>query len=69
MAVPVRAGPGSFEAGTPQALFDGIPSGGSATRTTYQPANDGQRFLVSLIDGSSQSPITVVLNWQGAVRR
>ena len=69
MEIPVRPGAGSFEAGAPQPLFDGIPSSNSNTFFTYQPSLDGRRFLVSVIDAGSQSPITVVLNWQGAVRR
>ena len=69
MEIPVGFGAGSFEAGTPRPLFDGIPSSSSNMLFTYQPSKDGQRFLVSLIDAGSQSPITVVLNWQGAVRR
>jgi len=68
MAVAVRPSAGTFDSGTPQALFDGIPSSGSVSYFTYQPTRDGQRFLVSLRDAESRSPITVVLNWQGAIR-
>jgi len=69
MAVSVRAGAASFESGTPQPLFEGIPPPSSNTFCTYQPARDGQRFLVSLIDANSQSPITIVVNWEEAVHR
>ena len=69
MAVSVRDGAASFESGTPQPLFEGIPPPSSNTFCTYQPARDGQRFLVSLIDANSQSPITIVVNWEEAVHR
>ncbi len=69
MAVAVNTGSGSFEAGTPQALFDGIASWGNLFGFTYQPARDGQRFLVSHTDLARRSPIVVTLNWQADLRR
>jgi serine/threonine protein kinase len=69
MAVTVGQRAGSFDSGTPRALFDGIASTGNVPYFTYQPTRDGQRFLVSLRDSESRSPITVVLNWQAAIRR
>jgi len=35
MAIAVRPSAGSFDSGTPQALFDGIPSTGDAPHFTY----------------------------------
>ncbi len=69
MAVAVRASAGTLDSGTPVALFDGIPSSGTVSYFTYQPTRDGQRFLVGLRDAESRSPITVVLNWRGAIRK
>ncbi len=41
----------------------------SSIRWLYQPAADGQRFLV-LSNARSASPlITVVLNWQAGIKR
>ena len=39
-------------------------------RFVYQPAADGQRFLVlELVGGSTTPPINVVLNWQVALKK
>jgi hypothetical protein len=66
MAVEVKMD-NSFEAGPPQPLFD-MPLN-SSIRWLYQPAADGQRFLV-LSNARSASPlITVVLNWQAGIKR
>ena len=74
MAVTMVASEGSggaadaFEPGTPQPLFDSLP----LSRTfgfTYQPASDGQRFLVALPLVRAKTPLTVVLNWQAAMGR
>jgi hypothetical protein len=73
MSVPVVAsaiGAGaSFQHGTPQALFGSIPTIGNVQRFTYQPSADGQRFLVALPTEAGARPMTVVLNWQQAIRR
>jgi hypothetical protein len=59
----------SFVAGSPKALFDMQLSMTVAGRWAYQPAADGQRFLV-LSNARSASPqITVVLNWQAGLRK
>ncbi len=75
MAVPVRiTGARSDlvpDLGTPKPLFDARLVGGSSTavgfRAQYDVAPDGQRFLVNLETGSSDSPITVVVNWQSGL--
>ena len=70
MAVSVKSG-AAFEAGAPQPLFelDPVfpPMGG---RFAYQPAADGQRFLVLSAAGSNVAPpINVVLNWQAGLKK
>jgi len=57
----------TFEAGPPQPLFD-MPLN-SNLRWPYQPAADGQRFLVLSNSRSAIPPVTVVLNWQAGIKR
>ena len=67
MAVPITALPG-FAAGVPAVLFN--------TRLTlsgalaeYVPSADGQRFLVVAGEGGATlEPLTVVLNWNAAMK-
>jgi Tol biopolymer transport system component len=61
----------SFEAGAPQPLFEVYSSDDAFTTYTYQPAADGQRFLVlaRVGGGASSAPITVILNWQAGARK
>jgi eukaryotic-like serine/threonine-protein kinase len=69
MAVPVKIST-SFEAGVPQALFDGVPGGTPANRIwSYQPSPDGQKFLLISPAGgvAPASPVSVVLNWQAGL--
>jgi Tol biopolymer transport system component len=74
MAADVKTSP-TFEHGPPKALFDSrIP-----LRTNfldgfrYDVAPDGKRFLViassAEAEGSASTPITVVVNWQAALKR
>jgi hypothetical protein len=69
MAVAVKNGLSFALGGGPQALFEaiGLVRVTGSDTTMYQPAADGQRFLLLQ---SSQSrvlqPITVVLNWTAA---
>ena len=69
MAVPVKSGT-TFDAGPPQQLFEMQPIypplGG---RWAYQPAADGQRFLVLIGSAAAAPPITVVINWQAGIKR
>jgi len=67
MAVPIKSGPSSFEPGLAVPLF--------AARVTgffpYDVAPDG-RFLLQVAADSapgSVSPVTVVLNWQAALKK
>ena len=67
MAVDVKGGPGgSFEAGTPRALFDPHLAGGQFTG--FAVSKDG-RFLVPTVAEQSGSPITVVVNWTAALNK
>ena len=74
MAVDVRTIP-KFEAGAPKALFDAQLTIFSPTLPFfhYDVTADGRRFLVNSAvtakDGSIEAPITVVVNWQAAVKR
>ena len=72
MVVPIQTGSdpaAAFEHGPPQPLFGPIPTVGNLPRFTYQPSTDGQRFLVAAPVASATPPITVVLNWQPAIRK
>ena len=67
MVVPVKAG-ATFEPGAPTALFTMPVVIGFFP---YDVAPDG-RFLVSAIRDAAiaqSSPLTVVLNWQAALKR
>ena len=68
MAVSVAPGP-SF--GVPEPLFQtGVTPGINAFRTHYVPSRDGRRFLINTQSGNpTPIPITVVLNWNAALRR
>ncbi len=66
MAVPIRIGT-TIEAGAPQSLFVLRGSQG------FTPSRDGQRFLVVEPAGGGEAaavpPVTVVLNWQEALKK
>ena len=67
MAVPVRTN-GAIELGQPQALFGLRISPGSPM--PYQPAADGQRFLVNLpVERALATLLDVVLNWQEGLQK
>ncbi len=68
MAVDVKIND-TFVAGSPKALFDMQLSMTVAGRWAYQPAADGQRFLVLSNARSSSPQIAVVLNWQAGLRK
>jgi hypothetical protein len=68
MVVPIRADR-SFEAGSPQSLFQTRAWRFTAAQI-YAVTRDGQRFLVNATSEKSSPavPLTVVLNWtSGAV--
>jgi eukaryotic-like serine/threonine-protein kinase len=70
---PGAAGSHSFEAGSPQPLFEikSIPIQ-SPVVFPYQPSADGRRFLVDIPatgEGAAPTPITVVVNWQAGLKK
>jgi hypothetical protein len=74
LAVEVRTAP-RFEAGAPKALFEPrIPGNGlnSYAYFRYDVAADGKRFLVNSVatttESSAAAPLTVVRNWQAALK-
>jgi hypothetical protein len=73
MSVPI-GGTTGLETGAAVALFQpGLVNGAANTigyRAQYEVSPDGQRFLLNVpIDPSSESPITVVLNWLSLMRQ
>ena len=76
MAVPVEARAGGLAAGAPVSLFEsrltlGANSGigGVSSRAPYAVAADGRFLLAVIADDAARSPITVVQNWQMALRK
>jgi Tol biopolymer transport system component len=77
MAVEVRAAASAFDVGAPAALFrmrPGSPTfpGPSASTSTqpYAVSADGRRFLIlSPVAETASDPITVVLNWDAALKK
>jgi hypothetical protein len=58
MAVEVKAGAASFEAGAPKALFE-MPPLFVNTTYRYDVSADGQRFLIlTSVEESAQTPLT-----------
>jgi eukaryotic-like serine/threonine-protein kinase len=71
MAVSVKDGDAAFEAGAPQPLFELDPMYPPLWgRFAYQPAANGQKFLIlTNVGGTAAPPITVVLNWQAGLKK
>jgi Tol biopolymer transport system component len=65
MAVDVNTNGGAFQAGIPKQLFT-LPQ----ITTDWDMTADAQKFLVPVPphSGPAQTPITVVLNWQAALK-
>jgi eukaryotic-like serine/threonine-protein kinase len=68
MAAPVKT-VGTFETDTPRPLFPIDPVNLVGSSFAYQPALDGQRFLVTTPVSRTTPPITVVLNWQAGLKK
>jgi eukaryotic-like serine/threonine-protein kinase len=67
MVVDVKSGPGgSFDAGTPKALFD--PHIGGDVANWFDVSKDG-RFLIPAMVEQSGAPITVVVNWTAGLNK
>jgi Tol biopolymer transport system component len=79
MAVPMTSAPQTrtLNSGTPVMLFASriaiganVGTGGSLSKAQYAVAPDGQRFLLNTTAAdSATSPITVVLNWDAALKQ
>jgi eukaryotic-like serine/threonine-protein kinase len=70
MAVPIKL-TSTVEPGTPEPLFT-FPTGATLTQLgfSYAPSRDGQRFLVNALAGENAAPpLTVLTNWQAAVKK
>jgi Tol biopolymer transport system component len=71
MAVDITTVP-VFTPGIPKQLFDAPIWGGAQTNnvTRYDVSADGKRFLINATVSESRStPITVLLNWEGILKR
>jgi hypothetical protein len=72
MTVDVDASGSSIKAGIPTALFD-LPIGGTGTgglTNFWDLTPDGSQILASTEIGTgATTPITIVLNWQSALRK
>jgi Tol biopolymer transport system component len=68
LSVDVNGSGAAFQLGTPQQLFMT-----TATFTSWDMTGDGKKILLGVMPGqgqqSSQTPITVVLNWQADLKR
>jgi eukaryotic-like serine/threonine-protein kinase len=67
MAVTVRTG-ATFEAGTPQTLFE-TTLDVAFLGPNYAVAADGQRFLLNTPVESASAPMTIVLNWPALLKK
>jgi serine/threonine protein kinase len=73
MAVSVTTAGETFQPGVPKALFHaavlGGTGGGPTTSWRWDISPDGQRFLINTtLDEATSSPVTVLLNWQSAMK-
>jgi eukaryotic-like serine/threonine-protein kinase len=71
MSADVSTGAG-FKSAVPKALFPApVLGGASATNTTrYDVSPDGKRFLINTVgDAGNSLAMTVVLNWQAALKK
>ena len=62
----------TFRAGVPRMLFrtPGVNRVIASTVFHYDVSRDGQRFLIdAAVEGPTQSPVTIVLNWQAGLGR
>jgi Tol biopolymer transport system component len=64
MAVEVSGSAERFIAGIPKLLFPV-----SARNSQYHPTHDGTRFFINTGSGASALPVTVTVNWPGALTR
>jgi eukaryotic-like serine/threonine-protein kinase len=69
MSVSIRSSPTKLELSSPVPLFDLAPQSGFPLRQGYDVTRDGQRFLVTSPLESSDTPITVVVNWAAGIKK
>jgi Tol biopolymer transport system component len=72
MSVEVKMDGDTFEAGTPQPLFEvrGAALPGGLGGAAFDATTDGQRFLIGVpMQEATFLPITVVLNWAADLKR
>jgi hypothetical protein len=65
MAVDVSGNGAAFQMGTPKQLF------AAPLNNSWDVTADGKRFLMTVVPGqqNTQTPITVVLNWQADLKK
>lgn len=68
MAASVKVGGPALETGLPTPLFP-VRIETASRRAHFQPAANGQRFLVVQVPEQASSPITVVVNWMAELAR
>jgi serine/threonine protein kinase len=73
MAVDVNTTGGTIQLGVPKPLFRapvlGGTGGGASNSWRWDISADGQRFLINTsLEDTATSPVTVLLNWQNAMR-
>ena len=70
IAVEVNSSTSAFQAGGHKALFEVPPVVVGTDLPTWDISPDGQRFLITTpAIASDNSPVTVVLNWQGGLKK
>ena len=69
MSAEIKLGSSTVEVGSVRPLFQFRPFSGGA-RDIYDVTGDGQRFLVTSLGSlASSSPVTLVVNWVGEVKK
>ena len=70
MAVSLKMGANTFEASSPQVLFQTRLPSLSFSAFHYSVTADGQKFIVdNITTGTTSRPVTVVTNWLAMVKR
>jgi eukaryotic-like serine/threonine-protein kinase len=69
MVVSVSASAKKLDVSTPSRLFEVTVSSIAPQRQQYDVTSDGQRFLVNTNAAESETPVTVVVNWQEELKR
>ena len=69
MAVQVKTSAGKFEASIPQPLFDVHMPNDINTNSWYDVAPDGRFLIPTQVGEAPLTPLTVVVNWQAAMKK